>query len=383
MNRNLVLVSVSLFFWGLGEGFFIYFQPLYLQQWGADPVEIGAVLGGIGVALALSQIPTGLISDRFGPRVPMIASWVIGVIAAWGMVLAPSLPFFIGSYLIYGLTGSGLIPINAYITRTRGKLSVGRVLSLTSGLYSVGAIIGPILGGRIADRLGLHSIYVIAAWILILSTILILFVQSVPNTHPDDLTHPSQSAVGVFQNPRLLLFLGMTFVTMLALYLPQPLTSNFLQNQQHLSDSTIGLMGAIGSFGNAFAMLVLGNIAPFWGLVVGQLWAALFAAFFLWGNSPLWFGLGYFFFGGYRLCRSMTLAYARPLTRPEQTGLLFGALETANAVAVIVAPVLAGFLYSQDPYLIYRYALIAVLVILALNIILMKTYVRNPKMEKK
>ena len=44
MNRNLLLVAISLFTWGVGEGLFIYFQPLYLQQWGADPLMIGAVL---------------------------------------------------------------------------------------------------------------------------------------------------------------------------------------------------------------------------------------------------------------------------------------------------------------------------------------------------
>jgi hypothetical protein len=142
------------------------------------------------------------------------------------------------------------------------------------------------------------------------------------------------------------------------------------------------LLGAVGSFGNAFATLVLGNIAPFWGLLVGQIWVALFAAFFLWGNSPLWFGMGYFFFGGYRLYRSMTLAYARPMARHDETGLLFGALETASSAAVIVAPVIAGLLYSQDPYLIYRYAFIAILVVLVTNLIMMKIFFPRVHPEK-
>ena len=381
MNRNLFLVSLSMFTWGLGEGFFIYFQPLYLQQWGADPIEIGGVLGGVGVVLALSQIPTGLLTDRFGPRTLMWLSWILGTIAAWCMVLAPTLGLFIAGFLLYGLTGFGIIPINTFITHTRGKFSVGRALTFVSGMYSLGAIIGPILGGRIADRLGLHTVYIIAACIFIVSSAIILFVQTIQEPHPDDRMRLSQPSINLMHNSRFLLFLGMTFVTMLVLYLPQPLTSNFLQNQQHLSNSTIGLLGAVGSLGNAFATLVLGNIAPFWGLVIGQFWVALFAGLFLWGKSPIWFGLGYFFFGGYRLSRLMTLAYARPMVHPDQTGLLFGSLETASAVAVIAAPVIAGFLYNQDPYLVYRYALITTLIILCINVVLMKIYFPRIQME--
>jgi MFS family permease len=382
MKRNFILIALSLFTWGLGEGFFIYFQPLYLQHWGANSIEIGGILGAVGVVLVLSQIPTGLLTDRFGPRKIMILSWVLGAIAAWIMVLAPTLPFFIAGYLIYGLTGFGVIPMNTLITNSRGKLSVGRALTFVSGMYNIGAVIGPFVGGKIADRFGLHSVYIIAAAIFIISTVIIFFTTSEQEIHPEDLLKKGQISTNIMRNPRFLVFLGMTFLTMLVLYLPQPLTSNFLQNQQHLSNSTIGLLGAVGSFGNAFATLVLGNIAPFWGLLIGQIWVAGFTAFFLWGNSPLLFGFGYFFFGGYRLSRTMVLAYARPWARPEQTGLVFGALETVSSVSVIAAPVIAGFLYNQDPYLVYRVALIAIAVIFCLNLFTLKFLLPRINPEK-
>ena len=66
MNRNLKLVSISLFFWGVGEGLFLFFQPIYLLNLGADPIAIGAILGGMGFMTTISQIPTGYLSDRFG-----------------------------------------------------------------------------------------------------------------------------------------------------------------------------------------------------------------------------------------------------------------------------------------------------------------------------
>jgi MFS family permease len=68
MNQDLILMAVSYLFWGIGEGMFLYFQPVYLQQLGADPVKIGLILGAVGVAMTVAQIPAGYQADRFGRR---------------------------------------------------------------------------------------------------------------------------------------------------------------------------------------------------------------------------------------------------------------------------------------------------------------------------
>jgi hypothetical protein len=59
MNRNLKLVSISLFMWGIGEGMFLLFQPIYLIQLGADPIAIGVILGGMGFMRSISQFRSG------------------------------------------------------------------------------------------------------------------------------------------------------------------------------------------------------------------------------------------------------------------------------------------------------------------------------------
>ena len=44
----------SMMVWGIGEGMFYIFQPLYLQQFGADPLMIGGILGGLGLAMTVA-----------------------------------------------------------------------------------------------------------------------------------------------------------------------------------------------------------------------------------------------------------------------------------------------------------------------------------------
>jgi MFS family permease len=370
MNRNLLLVAISLSIWGIGEGLFIYFQPIYLQQWVGDPLLIGTILGGMGVAMAIAQIPAGYLSDRFGSRSIMWASWILGTIAAWVMALANSATAFVIGLILYGMTGFVLAPMNSYITTVRGKLSVGRALTFVSGLYNLGAVIGPFTGGLLAEKFGLKTVYLIAGILFIISTIIVLLVSK--NSVPHHLDLESNQAKGLFNNFRFLGFLGMTMITVFVLYMPSSFTPNFLQNQQFYSESTIGFLGAIGSLGNAIAVLAFGNLQPILAFMIGQVWVLLFTLLFLKGDSPAWFGLGYFFYGGFRLSKSMILTISRSMIHPSETGLAYGMVETVSAVGVIIAPIVAGILYKHDAWSIYRIPLVSIAGVIALNFIIFR-----------
>jgi hypothetical protein len=111
----------------------------------------------------------------------------------------------------------------------------------------------------------------------------------------------------------------------------------------------------------------LGSLNPYLGLLTGQLLVALFSGSFLLGHSAIWFGVSYMLIGGYRLFRSMVLAFTRPLVHPGETGLLFGILETIAAVSIILAPLISGLLYDRSPVLVYWVALGGILFMLLVN----------------
>jgi MFS family permease len=99
-RRDLYLVAFSLFIWGMGEGLFYIFQPLYIQQLGADPILIGSVLGINAVAMTLSQIPAGYLADRVGRRPLMWFTWIMGVISALDLAWARYLTAFVAGLLL-------------------------------------------------------------------------------------------------------------------------------------------------------------------------------------------------------------------------------------------------------------------------------------------
>ena len=121
MNPSLLWLGAALFTWGIGEGMFYMFQPIYLQQLGADPIQIGVILGGLGLVMTLAHIPAGYLSDRIGRRPILIAAWGIGVAATLIMAFATNLIVFIAGALLYRFTAFAISPLDSYVTAARGS----------------------------------------------------------------------------------------------------------------------------------------------------------------------------------------------------------------------------------------------------------------------
>ena len=371
MNPDLIWMAASLFVWGIGEGMFFYFQPLYLQQLGADPLQIGAILGAAGLAMTIAHIPAGHLADRLGRRPMLWAAWIVGLLAAWLMALAPSLPFFVAGLLLYNFTAFVSSPLSSYVTAARGNWPVARALTLISAMFNAGMVIGPVTGGWLADHFSLRTVYFAAAGILVVSTGLVFLLRAQPRDGPD-LDTPS---VNLTSNRRYLGFLAVSFVVFFSLYLPQPMTPNFLQNERGFSFGRIGLVGTVGGLGNAVLSFALGALNARLGFLLGQVFVGLFA-FLIWRGEGAWvYALAYFLLGGFRAARPLAAAQVRALVHSSQMGLAYGITETVNAMPLILAPPLAGYLYTLNPSLVYPVSLVMV----ALGLI--TTLMFAPKVE--
>lgn len=353
-----------MFTWGVGEGMFLYFQPIYLQQLGADPVRIGAILGGFGLMMTISHMPAGYLADRLGRRPVMQAAWVLGVLATWIMALAGSLPIFVSGLLLYGVTMFVLSPLYSYVTAARGKLSVGRALTLISAAFNLGVVIGPVLGGYIGEVAGLRQTYFIAGWIFIVSTIVIFLIRP----QPVDTPTPEMRGNAWLLNQRAFAYLGIVFLAMFATYLPQPLSPNFLQNQRNLSLSQIGQLYSMSSIGVVVLNLALGQLPARVGFMLGQAAVGLFALLLWQGSGLPWYLIGYFLLGGYKTARSLATAQMQEFVHQAKMGLSYGLTETVSSTAMILSPILAGYLYDLNPTWMYSVGVALVSVSILVNL---------------
>jgi MFS family permease len=372
MNPTMLWLGGALFTWGIGESMFLLFQPIYLQQLGANPIQIGVILGAWGAIMTFAHIPAGYLSDRIGRRPLLIAAWIIGIAATLLMALARSLPLFVVGVFLYGFTAFVSSPLDSYTTAARGDWSVARAITFVSMTFNAGAVLGPITGGWIGDHYGLRAVYFLSAGMFVISTVLIQFISPQPRDHHDPVNPPPS----LLANRRYLSFLAIFFAVAFATYVPQPFTPNFLKNQRHLSLSVIGQLGSIGYLGNTVLNLLLGQLEARSGFLLGQLGVAVYTLLLWRGTGFGWFALGYFMLGGFRALRGLGVAQVRPFVHESQMGLAYGIAETCGSATVLLAPPLAGYLYARDPALMYPVGLVLIGIGLAM------TYLFVPRSSK-
>ena len=367
MSRDLILVAFSLAAWGLGEGMFFFFQPLYLQKLGADPVKIGGILGATGLAMMLSYLPAGLLSDRFGRRPLIYMAWFLGTVSTLVMAFAPGLTAFVGGMILYSVTAYVTVPLNSYTTAARGRWSVGRTITLISATFSFGSILGPLLGGWFGERYGLEMNFRIAAVLFVISTLIILFISPQP-VHAEA-SKGQLAGVRAMLDRRYVVYLGLIFFIMFGLYLPQPLTPIFLQNQRGVGLMQIGQLLAARGIGVVVLNLALGQMNARLGLLIAQGCMALFSLLiWLGGGFPAYL-VAYPLMGSYITARGLAIAQGRSLLQAANMGAGYGLLETVMSLAVVLGPPLAGYLYSIQPEWIYAVSVALILAGLAANLL--------------
>src|SRR5574339_55464 len=202
----------------------------------------------IGVTMAAVQVPAGYFSDRFGTRPLIFASLLLGIASAIVMAAARSLPVFLAGLLAYGCTSFISAPMNSYVTSLRGSWTVQRAVTFRAAAFQVGAIAGPVLGGWVANTAGLSVVFRYSAGLFLAATLVMSLARRPFALEPRE---ASIHLVSPIANPRFLGLLAVVFFTIIAMSVPQQLTSLYLQNVHHLSIRQIGTLGTMASIGTA------------------------------------------------------------------------------------------------------------------------------------
>lgn len=169
-NRSLLLLSTSSAFRSMTQTALLTFLPLYLaHEKSFTPLAIGWCLFALQVAGFIASPIAGHLSDKGGPRGVM--NWSMGATAVIlvAMAVAGQSPVFIALIAVLGffLYASRAV-IQAWLLDATPKNVGGMSIGILFGFQAVGAAIGPLLGGVIADHYGLIvTFYFLAVTIVI------------------------------------------------------------------------------------------------------------------------------------------------------------------------------------------------------------------------
>ena len=360
MSRDIKLVTLALFLWGCGEGLFIYIMPLYMEQLGATPQEVGSVLGLAAFLAACSFIPGGILSDRFDAKKIMVWGWAMGAAASLGMGLAPSWQVFVPWILIYNISAYCIPAINTYIAEASGDIPLEHTITITFAGYAAGSIVSPFVGGRLAEVLGTPALFMIGAGLFAVSFFIAVSVRS----HAAHLNYAKQRdqslrrQIGGLQ-PLIPLYARLFFIFFAAL-IGTVLPANYLGKLGWNIGDVNSLGGTASAIGAMLLSLVLGRMAAGRrrrGLLSGQLLVLLSMVCFTL-STPAQRALpiaGYFLLGAVPTLRELSNAQLAGQTQAQLRGTALGLNETIYSLARSLAAVLAGALFAVNmraPFLV-------------------------------
>jgi MFS family permease len=139
-------------------------ESLYVQELGASVQQVGLFFTIAAIAPLLFQVFGGWLSDQAGRLQAIAIGSVGGALAYLFYIFAPSWQWLLPSSVLTAMAIAFVAPsFQAFVAEESTPETRGRVYGITSTMFMVVNIIGPVVGGVIAQGLSFRAMYVVAA----------------------------------------------------------------------------------------------------------------------------------------------------------------------------------------------------------------------------
>jgi MFS transporter, DHA1 family, multidrug resistance protein len=163
-DRILVVMCALIAVNQLGFGGIVPVMALYARSFGVLQSAIGLAIAIYGLARFLVAIPTGQLADRFGRRATLVLGGVVTAVGNLLCAYAPSFPALVAARFIAG-AGAAMILVTGVIVLADITTPVhrGRTMAIYQGVFTFAVGVGPLPGGFLAERFGLHAPFLVYA----------------------------------------------------------------------------------------------------------------------------------------------------------------------------------------------------------------------------
>ena len=389
---NLISVWFGCFFTGLAISQIIPFLPLYLEQLGVSGGESLSLWSGltfsITFVISAAVAPLwGSLADRKGRKLMLLrAAFGMGVVIllqafvteAWQLLLLRAL---------MGLT-SGYIPnamalVAAQVPRERS----GWALSCVSTGQIGGVILGPMLGGLLADWVGLRAVFIVTAVLLMVSFLVTLFLIKetgyTPVNKKDKLS--GREVFRSLDNPKLMICLFFTtMVIQMCNGSVNPILTLFVRELAPTAENIAFLSGVIAALPGVSALLAaprLGRLGDRIGtqriLLATMVISLLLFVAMSFVTSATQLGVLRFLLGfadGAMMPAVQTLLVRH--SRDNITGRIFGYNQSFMYLGNVAGPLLGAAVSAVAGF---RWVFFATAVVVLINVVFLKRFYRRPK----
>jgi predicted MFS family arabinose efflux permease len=375
IDRDLKLLALANILYATGLGLYMQLLFVYALQLGASRFTIGALNAIMMATIMVINVPGAWAATRFRLKRVLVVVWWLLVPTSLSFYLAPSWQWLIPGLILFGLTFANNPAFKAYIYLKSEPSSVGASMAFVFASYSLGLVAAPLLGGWLADRYGMRTVFLISTLVYAASATTVCFLRDPPQHPATGAWRPADLLVNrAFRGHVAFFFLGF-----LAVFVAQPFINPYLAQVHHQGYAALGLYSSLLALGGVLSVQVIGRLTDRWGARAGGasvLGLMLVGALVLLvGANPGMWALAMVCCGAYN-----TFRYVPTMILPDSFGHMplpwgYAIFDTVTGIPMVCGAVFGGLLYRISFGLPFKIAIVIV------GGLLLLTIVRGPETE--
>lgn len=190
------MVYLPTVLFALGEGAVIPLIPVIATRLGANVALAALVASALVIGQLAGNLPAGWVVSKCGERYTMVAAGLVAILAAVGMLYAPTLPHFAAVVFVLGFCAAAFgLARHAFMTTRVPPRFRARALSVLGGSFRLGTFVGPFAAAALIALFGTEAP---AIWFLIAclaALVVLVFFGPDPEKASPPITKPNEAAI--------------------------------------------------------------------------------------------------------------------------------------------------------------------------------------------
>ncbi len=350
------MLAISLSILQVGFGIVTPIFPYYIVELGVGGTELGMLAASFAITRIVLAGPLGGLSDKTGRRPVLLGSMIGFAIANVIYAVASNVIVMILARALEGAVSAGFFPAaNAFVSDVTVPENRGTAMSYLSAGNMVGFIVGPLIGGVLAQFLGIRLPFIIAA-LGTMATFLAIFVLTTePERHESKNSDMPKISVRevVTKNTKAYSALGFAmFANMFAIGILE--VAVVLDAVERFGITPLGIGMFFGALGLVMIVsnVIFGKMSDAsgrkWLIVAGSIVGTVSLLYFIISGDTIDFVIAGSVLAIGMSMRGPTIqALIADLTDPEHYGSIMGMFGAISNGAYAVSPLIGGILYDQ------------------------------------
>ncbi|MGO3838492.1 MAG: multidrug efflux MFS transporter [Vagococcus sp.] len=178
-KKNLYIAWVGCFFTGASFSLVMPFIPIYIEQLGAPTNKIefysGLSISVTALSAAIVSPMWGKLADRKGRKLMMIRAAAGMAITMGSLAFVPNVYWLLIMRFFNGILAGYVPNATAMIASQAPFEKNGWALGTLATGAVAGSLIGPSMGGFLAQTVGIENVFIVTGVILLITTLLTIF----------------------------------------------------------------------------------------------------------------------------------------------------------------------------------------------------------------